>query len=105
MNRVMPDSMHPRFDRLHRLAALLFCCLPMAVQAIDPAVPAERLQRSDWSQAAGAPALIRQLTQTHDGFLWMSAVGGLVRFDGVTFDRVTKTRDGPLPSGAIAVLS
>jgi signal transduction histidine kinase/ligand-binding sensor domain-containing protein len=35
----------------------------------------------------GAPANVNWLTQTPDGFLWLSTSTGLVRFDGVGFER------------------
>jgi len=35
----------------------------------------------------GAPANAQALVQTPDGFLWMGSQNGLVRFDGVRFDR------------------
>jgi signal transduction histidine kinase/ligand-binding sensor domain-containing protein len=40
-----------------------------------------------WTAAQGAPAQIQAITQTHDGWLWLSTPTGLYRFDGVRFDR------------------
>ncbi|WP_143023382.1 sensor histidine kinase [Sphingomonas sp. NFR15] len=48
--------------------------------------PAYRLTR--WSFADGAPAGIRAIAQTLDGFLWLGTSNGLYRFDGVTFERI-----------------
>lgn len=40
-----------------------------------------------WTAAQGAPAQIQAITQTHDGWLWLSTPTGLYRFDGMRFDR------------------
>lgn len=46
-----------------------------------------------WSLEEGAPSRINAITQSRDGFLWIGGVDGLVRFDGITFERI-----GPPPS-------
>jgi signal transduction histidine kinase/ligand-binding sensor domain-containing protein len=40
-----------------------------------------------WTAAQGAPAQIQAITQTHDGWLWLSTPTGLYRFDGMRFER------------------
>ncbi|MBV6323184.1 sensor histidine kinase [Duganella violaceipulchra] len=40
-----------------------------------------------WTAAQGAPAQIQAITQTRDGWLWLSTPTGLYRFDGLTFER------------------
>nr|WP_246415510.1 sensor histidine kinase [Novosphingobium taihuense] len=46
-----------------------------------------------WSLEEGAPSRINAITQSRDGFLWIGGVDGLVRFDGITFERI-----GPPPT-------
>ena len=46
-----------------------------------------------WTADEGAPAAIRAMAQTRDGWLWIGTLDGLYRFDGVRFTRY------PLPSG------
>ena len=68
-------------------------CLLMLATASAPAGAgiAPRLQdlysHRAWTAAQGAPAQIQAITQTHDGWLWLSTPTGLYRFDGVRFDR------------------
>lgn len=46
-----------------------------------------------WTTAEGLPAnYIDKVVQTQDGYLWMATAGGLVRFDGITFDVFTRER-------------
>ncbi|WP_332854189.1 sensor histidine kinase [Duganella sp. S19_KUP01_CR8] len=40
-----------------------------------------------WTAAQGAPAQIQAITQTRDGWLWLSTPTGLYRFDGLSFER------------------
>jgi signal transduction histidine kinase/ligand-binding sensor domain-containing protein len=78
------------------------CALLMTVwPAITIAGGAPPLHHSLWTQRDGAPAEIEALAQTTDGYLWIGADSGLVRFDGVDFD-LTLTRE--LPHKNITVL-
>jgi signal transduction histidine kinase/ligand-binding sensor domain-containing protein len=43
---------------------------------------------SAWTSKNGAPADIRAITQTPDGWLWLGTPSGLYRFDGVNFDTI-----------------
>jgi signal transduction histidine kinase/sugar lactone lactonase YvrE len=47
----------------------------------------DQLYHSKWTYVDGAPAEIFALAQTSDGYLWMGTTTGLVRFDGVRFQR------------------
>src|SRR5688572_22480224 len=58
----------------------------IAAQAADPTPrPITQLVHTRWSIEDGAPADIRALAQTGDGYLWVGGVAGLARFDGVRF--------------------
>ncbi|WP_235914467.1 sensor histidine kinase [Rugamonas rivuli] len=73
--------------RTLRLAAGLM------LAALSPAGAAEHARLlSDyshraWTAAQGAPAQIQAITQTRDGWLWLSTPTGLYRFDGLNFER------------------
>jgi signal transduction histidine kinase/ligand-binding sensor domain-containing protein len=47
----------------------------------------DQLYHTKWTYADGAPAEIFALAQTADGYLWMGTTTGLVRFDGLHFQR------------------
>ena len=49
---------------------------------------------TQWTAANGAPAGIRTMAQTRDGWLWLGTNDGLYRFDGMRFERY------PLPASA-----
>ena len=55
--------------------------------------PISEMVHLSWSAEDGAPPGIRAMTQTPDGLLWISALGGLNTFDGVSFARFPATDD------------
>lgn len=64
-------------------------CLLMAMLC-GSALASPRLDdwhRDAWTGKDGAPVDITSITQTTDGWLWLSTPNGLYRFDGVRFDR------------------
>lgn len=48
-----------------------------------------------WTTADGAPSVIRTISQTADGWLWLSATDGLYRFDGKTFESISNSPGFP----------
>lgn len=56
-------------------------------------MPLEGYKLHHWSLEEGSPSRINAITQTRDGFLWIGGVDGLLRFDGLTFERI-----GPSPT-------
>lgn len=76
-----------------RLASLLTAIIVSGAHARpnhENAAPAYRVTR--WSLADGAPAGVRAIAQTSDGFLWLGTAKGLYRFDGITFERIEPER-------------
>jgi signal transduction histidine kinase/ligand-binding sensor domain-containing protein len=63
---------------------LTAACGLVAAAASPDHVP--EYQHDVWTTADGLPQnSVTDLTQTDDGYLWLSTYGGLVRFDGVRF--------------------
>lgn len=65
------------------LAALLLAGVPAS--DTNPIRPIRQLTHTTWVAEDGAPTEIRALAQDGDGYLWIGAASGLVRFDGVRF--------------------
>jgi ligand-binding sensor domain-containing protein len=65
-------------------------CIARPASALDPRLGVSQYVCDAWTARDGAPAsTIRQITQTPDGYLWLATHSeGLVRFDGVRFERV-----------------
>lgn len=54
-----------------------------------------------WTTADGAPAQIRAIAQSADGWLWLGTSDGLYRFDGLVFERRELPTRGLLARGLI----
>lgn len=59
---------------------------------------------TSWSERAGAPTEIVGLGQTPDGYLWLAANQGLMRFDGLRFERFNLYPDNPTRSQPLSEL-
>jgi ligand-binding sensor domain-containing protein len=69
------------------LAALTVGCI-MASQAfaLDPQKTITQFNHRSWGAVDGIDK-VYSIAQTRDGYLWIAAVNGLFRFDGVSFTR------------------
>lgn len=109
MGHTVIDKEWP-FPTLRRFQAsvvgwLLACLLlPTASYAIDPSVRLSELHHTTWRSDDGAPPNIVALAQTPDGFLWLGTGGGLFRFDGIRFDRITSLSGKQLLTTSITAL-
>lgn len=56
-----------------------------------------------WTVKEGGPSGLTQMAQTTDGYLWLGTQSGLIRFDGVRFDRY-RPASGNLPSRTVSAL-
>ena len=59
---------------------------------------------TSWTANEGAPADIRALAQTTDGYLWLGTRLGLFRFDGLRFTRFEARAGDSLPASRIGSL-
>ena len=94
-------SLPPSVPRLALLALLLHAA---PAWPLDPGLPVAQAQHTGWQRDAQAPANIVAMAQTPDGFLWLGTGGGLVRFDGVRFERVDPLGGHPRLSGSVTAL-
>lgn len=66
--------------------ALMTFCVSASTEAVDPERAMSQYIRDQWGNDRGFPGgPVYAVTQTSDGYLWIGAEKGLVRFDGVTF--------------------
>jgi len=87
---------------------MLSLCLfaPICSFALDPNKDVYQYNCRTWLQQHGLPANgINAITQTKDGYIWLAANSGLVRFDGITFTSVGLARSPRLRSTQITCLS
>jgi len=77
-------------------------CLVHTAAAIDPRRELSQYIRDRWGSSKGFPGgQVYAITQTRDGYLWIGAEKGLVRFDGINF-RLFLQADSPLlPVGPV----
>jgi ligand-binding sensor domain-containing protein/signal transduction histidine kinase len=93
-----------------RLAGWLAAsCLGLGL-GLGPASPAmaaagPRFHVETWGTHEGLPANeVVAIIQTHDGYLWLGTLNGLVRFDGLQFKVFDEHNTPGLPSGQIVYL-
>jgi ligand-binding sensor domain-containing protein len=66
--------------------AVAMLLLAHSADALDPERALTQYLRDAWGREQGFPGgPVYGLTQTADGYLWIAAEKGLVRFDGVSF--------------------
>ncbi len=71
---------------------LLAACLGNPAFAIDPNRAVSQYVRDHWGPEQGFPrGPVYAISQTADGYLWIGAEAGLVRFDGLSF-RLTEAK-------------
>lgn len=74
--------------------------------AVDPHVALTQLGREAWNDGNGLPQnSVRGLAQDDAGFLWLGTEEGLVRFDGVRFERFDKRSFPGLGSSMVLSLA
>jgi signal transduction histidine kinase/ligand-binding sensor domain-containing protein len=61
--------------------------LAAIASALDPHQPLAQLYHTSWGAKEGVNGEVHALAQTVDGFLWVGTTDGLLRFDGISFER------------------
>ena len=87
--------------------ALLYLLLVVA-HGCWAAVPRPLLSEythTAWTAVDGAPTGATKFAQGDDGWLWVATPTGLVRFDGVHFERVTQVYGHALATSNIMALA
>ena len=100
----MKNSSTCRDDRRLRwlLASLVLLCLVHTAPAIDPSRELSQYIRDQWGSSKGFPGgQVYAITQTGDGYLWIGAEKGLVRFDGMNFHLFQHANTPSLPVGPV----
>src|ERR1700722_9099719 len=71
-----------------RVVAICFLIsmLSSPLSGIDRNRRLDELYHTSWTTKDGAPSDIFAIAQTRDGYLWLGATTGLVRFDGLRFE-------------------
>ena len=87
------------------MASLVFLCLAHTAHAIDPTRELSQYIRDQWGGSKGFPGgQVYAITQTTDGYLWIGAEKGLVRFDGLNFQLFQHSNTPLIPVGPIRSL-
>lgn len=87
--------------RLRALAAR-YLAIAMALasgapaSALNPEIRLRDYNHATWTSRDGAPAEIRSMAQTPDGWLWLGTSTGLFRFDGQRFEHYAAASQGPI---------
>ncbi|MFS2002723.1 triple tyrosine motif-containing protein [Duganella sp. CT11-25] len=94
------------YAALRRAAGALALALGLSgtAAALNPAIRLEDYHHAAWTAKDGAPAEVRALAQTPDGWLWLGAPTGLFRFDGVRFERYELATGGEVAKRRITEL-
>lgn len=94
-----------RISREIRWALLLCTCAavgPHAVFALDPHRTIDQYIVTRWGSRESFPGgPVNAIAQTPDGYLWIGAENGLVRFDGISFRLLEHDNTPSLPAGHV----
>ncbi|QNI30486.1 PAS domain-containing protein [Alloacidobacterium dinghuense] len=71
--------------------------------ALDPHEPIAQLYHTSWNAKEGVSGNVTALAQTTDGYLWVGTTDGLLRFDGVSFERY-QPEAGSLTASSVSAL-
>ncbi len=86
------------------LRCLLLFLLTATAWALDPHTLITQYGHTAWRTQDGFVTNPGSITQTTDGYVWISTSNGLVRFDGVKFTPWTAPKGQSLPPGGLTSL-
>jgi signal transduction histidine kinase/ligand-binding sensor domain-containing protein len=94
--RGLPRGRKPvGFSQARQIAlCLLLFAAPHNLFGLDRDRTIAQYQHTGWAVADGVPGGIHGLAQTTDGYLWLASTSGLIRFDGVRFERYEPKQGG-----------
>ena len=92
------------------LRVMLGCvCVALSLptlSALDPNRPIGQYIITQWSSRDSFPGgAVHAIAQTPDGYLWIGAENGLVRFDGIAFRLFDHSNTSSLPAGRVLDLT
>jgi signal transduction histidine kinase/ligand-binding sensor domain-containing protein len=100
--RIFEQSRPRKFWRTFWICMLFgLCCFPTF--ALHPNQPLAQLYHSSWGPKQGVTGNVTALAQTTDGYLWVGTTDGLLRFDGISFERY-EPENGSLPATSVSAL-
>src|SRR5262245_66532826 len=71
------------------LPVLAWLAAAPAATALEPGRALSQYMRDEWGSARGYPGgAVHAIAQSRDGYLWIAAERGLVRFDGLKFELI-----------------
>jgi signal transduction histidine kinase/ligand-binding sensor domain-containing protein len=79
--------------------SFLLLLLTATASALDPHRLISQYAHTVWRTQDGFPHTPNVITQTRDGYIWISTGGGLLRFDGVTMTPVPPQKSFPTKEG------
>jgi ligand-binding sensor domain-containing protein len=94
--------------KVHSVVLLCGCVAlsSLPLLALDPNRPIEQYVITKWNSRNGFPGgAVHAIAQTPDGYLWLGAENGLVRFDGITFRLFDHSNTPSLPVGHVLDLT
>jgi signal transduction histidine kinase/ligand-binding sensor domain-containing protein len=91
---------------MRALVAICAAILVPAAHALDPHRLLEQYIHDRWTDEQGYPGgALNAFAQTPDGYLWLGAENGLVRFDGLTFRIFNHANTDGFPATAVLGLA
>jgi ligand-binding sensor domain-containing protein len=88
----------PRHHTALSICSFLLLFLNGTASALDPHRLISQYAHTVWRVQDGFPHGPHMITQTSDGYIWI-AVGGLLRFDGVTITPMLPQKSFPTDTG------
>ena len=83
-------------------AVLAVACSAASLQALDSRRPLAEISHDQWGPEQGFSwGAVHAIAQTEDGYLWIGAEQGLVRFDGARFRLLDSNKAPALPTGRV----
>jgi len=100
----LPHCFRSRHRTTVPICGLLLLFLAGRAAALDPHRLISQYAHTVWRIQDGFPQAAEVITQTKDGYIWIAAGGGLIRFDGVSMAPVASQPSFPTQEGINSLL-